>query len=307
MWMRRFREVGRGPKNPRPRTFRTALVGLRCFVLRILLLGEIVGKAGIYCIKDGLKDLKDSTKADFVVANGDGATGGFGIGKNHSVYLRKLGLDVITGGDQIYFKKDMVPHIVQAPYILRPANFPPGNPGRGWRVYTAAERRIGVISLLGQSGFDRVHLSNPFTFLPEIISRLKEDTNTIVLDFHALTTAEKYTMLYHAAGTLSAIIGTGTRVPTSDATVRDGTAYITDIGRTGSIDSVAGLDPKIEIQKHVSQIPERSEEAWVNLQIQGVLVETDDSTGKAGSIELVRHECKEPSGDGNGASSKNQR
>ena len=262
--------------------------------MRILFLGEIVGRAGVYCVKTLLPQLRSELNVDFVVGNGDGTTGGFGIGKNHSIYLRKLGVDVITGGDQIYYKKDMVEHINTAPYILRPANFPPGNPGRGWRYFSVGEKRIGVVSLLGQAGFERVHLSNPFTFLPEIVDRLKRETDTVVVDFHAVTTAEKYSMFHLCDGMVAAMIGTGQRVITSDARVMPhGTAVICDTGRTGSMNSVAGLDPEIEIRQFLTQIPERSQEAWAGLALQGALVEVGDD-GRAVSIETVNHPCPDP-------------
>ena len=111
--------------------------------IRVLYIGEIVGKAGVYCIKQALPKLKPELGINFVIANGEGATGGFGIGKNHSIYLHKLGIDVITGGEKIYYKKDMVPHIAKSPYILRPANYPPSNPGRGWRYTRPATVRSG--------------------------------------------------------------------------------------------------------------------------------------------------------------------
>jgi len=290
--------------------------------LRILFIGEIVGKAGIYCVKTLLPAVKKELEVDFVIANGDGATGGFGLGKNHSIYLRKLGIDVITSGDQIYYKKDMVVHIEKASYLLRPVNFPPSNPGRGWRYYSvrgpSAEeepdstadqtdtegtappvrrppgtRTIAVVNFLGQSGFNRTHLSNPFTYLPELVSRIEPETKTIIVDFHAVTTAEKSSMFYHADGRVSAVIGTGTRVLTSDATVLPGgTAVVTDAGRTGSLNSVSGLDPKVEIQKFLSQIPERSRDAWDNIELQGALIEIDDD-GRATHIETIRRSCPE--------------
>jgi len=262
--------------------------------LRVLYLAEIVGKAGVYCVKTALSGIRSERNIDAVIANADGATGGFGLGKNHSVYLRKLGVDVITGGDQIYFKRDMVTHIESAPYILRPANYPPGTPGRGWRYYTFAERKLAVISLLGQSGFERVHLSNPFTFLPDIVSRVRAETNTIVLDFHAATTAEKYTMFFHAAGKVSAVCGSGQRVMTADATIMEGgTAVVCDAGRTGSRQSVGGLDPEGEIRQFVSAIPERSGEAWDGLELQGVVLEFNED-GTAVSIETLRVPCPDP-------------
>jgi hypothetical protein len=270
--------------------------------LRVLFIAEIVGKAGVYCVKSVLPGLRKELEIDFVVANADGATGGFGIGKNHAIYLRKLGIDVITGGEQIYFKKDIVPHIEHSSYILRPANFSPAAPGRGWRYFHAGDQRVAVISLLGQAGFDRVHASNPFTYLPELASKAGRETPYVIVDFHAVTTAEKYTMFYRADGAVSAIIGTGTRVQTNDAAIMPGgTAVITDAGRTGSRDSVAGLDPGPEIRKFVSSMPERSAEAWDALQLQGVVLEIGPD-GKASRIEPVTRPCKEASDDRKGAS-----
>ncbi len=342
--------------------------------LRILFIGEIVGKAGIFCVKSLLPSLRKELHVDFVIANGDGATGGFGLGKNHSIYLRKLGIDVLTSGDQIYFKKDMVQHIERASYILRPANYPQVDPGRGWRYYsveiegpdqavagssrqsetqgmaetevaapdnatvpenaesadtgqsaeTAASsgdspqnrprrrepkpgsRTIAVVNLMGQSGFTRTHLSNPFTYLPEIVSRIHRETKTVIVDFHAVTTAEKSSMFHHADGKVSAVIGTGTRAITADAEVMPrGTAVISDAGRTGSLNSVAGLDPKIELQKFLNQIPERSRDAWDGLELQGVLIEIDDE-GRATRIDTIRRACTEvPDRDREGDSNRN--
>lgn len=271
--------------------------------IRVLFVGEIVGKAGIYCIKNLIPELRTKHDLDFVIANGDGATGGFGIGKNHSIYLRKLGVDCITSGDQVYYKKDMVTHIDTASYVLRAANFPPGNPGRGWRHYAAGERRIAVISILGQSGFTKLHLSNPFSFLPELVARAKKDTDIVIVDFHAVTTAEKCSMMFMIDGEVSALIGTGQRALSSDAHVQPGgTAVICDAGRTGSLDSVAGLDPEIEIQQYLTQIPERSAESWGRLELQGVILDIEDS-GAAAAIETIRVPCEGGQDDRESASS----
>ncbi len=266
--------------------------------VRIFCMGEIVGKAGVFCVKSLLADFKTEKKIDFVVANGEGTTGGFGIGKNHSIYLHKLGIDVITGGECIYYKRDMVSHIKKAPYILRPANYPPGNPGRGWRIYQAGEYKIGVISLLGQSGFRRVHLSNPFSFLPTIVERIREETPIILLDFHAATTAEKYTMFHHADGKVSAVAGTHHKALTADeAILPKGTGMICDTGRTGSADSVGGLNSKVEIRQFLTQIPERSSETWDGIEMQGVIFEISDQ-GKTIAVERVRVPCEEVPLDG---------
>ena len=199
----------------------------------------------------------------------------------------------------------MVPHIGKAPYILRPANYPPANPGRGWRVYQAGDKRIGVICLLGQSGFTRVHLSNPFTFLPELVSRVREETPLIVVDFHASTTAEKYSMFHHADGLVSAVIGSHTKVLSADEHIKPkGTAVICDSGRTGSFLSVGGLDPSIEIQQFLTQIPERSNEYWKSLELQGVIIDINND-GKAEHIERVKYPVQGEDNEGNRNSQQN--
>jgi len=261
--------------------------------VRILFIGEIVSRPGIFCIKTNLRQLKEKYQPTLTVANGDGTTGGYGLGKTHAIYLRKLGIDILTGGDQIYYKKDMVAGFDQTYHVLRAANYPPGNPGRGWRTITVGNIKIGIISLLGQAGFSRVHLSNPFTFLPEITKRLQAETPYILLDFHSVTTAEKATMALYADGQLSAMIGTGSRALTADAEVLPGgTAMLSDAGRTGSIDSVNGFDPKNEIQQFMSAIPEKSADCWNGLEIQGAVIDIGDD-GKATAIETFRHAVSE--------------
>jgi metallophosphoesterase (TIGR00282 family) len=270
--------------------------------LKILYIGEIVGSPGVFCVKSRLASLKEDLDIDFVIASADGATGGFGLGKNHSIYLHKLGVDVLTSGECIYYKKDMVTHIVKAPYVLRAANYPYGNPGRGWNVFSVNDRKIAVINLLGQSGFTRVHLDNPFLLVENIIEKISAETKTIFIDFHASTTAEKYTMFYYLDGKVSAVLGSHTKVLTADASVlQGGTAVIAGTGRTGSQYSVGGLDPEIEIRKFLTQIHEQSRITWRNLELQGVLVETDDQ-GKAVAIKVVREVCEEVEGEGTGNS-----
>lgn len=281
--------------------------------MRVLYIAEIVSKAGIYCVKSKLAYLRKEKKIDFVIANGDGVTGGYGIGKNHAGYLRKLGVDVITGGDQTFYKKDMIEHLDAVGYILRPANLPPDAPGRGWRHFeidrpveesgsgNLPSVKIGVLSLLGQSGFRRIHGSNPFTFLTNITERIRKQTNIIIVDFHAMTTAEKQTMFYYADGQVTAVLGSGQRVQTTDARVlENGTAVICDAGRTGSINSVSGLEPRTEIRNFMTQIPERSKDVWERPELQGVLMEIDEAAGWVLSFEAFRETCSLPSkGDRN--------
>ncbi len=294
--------------------------------MRILYIAEIVGKSGIFCIKTLLPKLRKERSIDFVVANGDGATGGFGIGKNHSIYLRKLGVDVITGGDQTFFKKDIAEHIDKAYYMLRPANLPPEMPGRGWRHYSVTPTewaevtntplptesddgvpapapgenkspgiKIAVINLIGQSGFTRIHGGNPFTYLAGVLERVGKESVVVLVDFHAITTAEKYTMFHYLDGKVTAVIGSGHRVQTADAHVMSsGTAVICDAGRTGSQDSVGGLASQQEIRKYVTRIPIKSEEAWGSLELQGALIDIDPAGGYVTAFEAVRERCPDP-------------
>ena len=259
-----------------------------------MFIGEIVGKSGVWVVKELLPRLKEERRIDFVVADGEGATGGFGIGKNHAVYLHKLGIDAITTGECSYYKKDIVEHFNRAPYMVRPANYPPRNPGRGFMVFEKNGRKLAVVSLLGVAGFKRVHLKNPFSLLPKMLELVGPETNAVLLDFHAATTAEKATMFAMADGKLSAVVGTHTKAITADDRVLPGgTAVITDAGRTGSMSSVAGLDPEIEIRKLTSLVHEYSREAWADLELQGVIIEIGDD-GKAISIERMRVPCAAP-------------
>jgi calcineurin-like phosphoesterase len=175
--------------------------------------------------------------------------------------------------------------------MLRAANYPKGTPGRGWWIYEKHDKKIGVVVVLGQSGFNRVHLANPFLFLPDLIDRIRQETDTVIIDFHAATTAEKYALFYYLDGKVSAVIGSHFKVLTADETILPGgTGIITDTGRTGSNNSVVGLLPELEINKFVTQIPERSKETWDSLELQGVLVDINDR-GKTTHIERIKETC----------------
>jgi 2',3'-cyclic-nucleotide 2'-phosphodiesterase len=268
--------------------------------LRVLYIAEIVGKAGVFCVKSLLPVLREEKRPHFVVANGDGATGGFGIGRGHAVYLHKLGVDAITSGECIYYKKDMVPHLAHAPYVLRAANYPHGNPGRGWGVIRSGDRSLAVVSLLGVSGFTRTHLENPFHLMPRLAEKLRQEAGAVIVDFHACTTAEKGTLFHHLDGAVSAVIGSHGKVATADERVLPkGTAVITDAGRTGSSASVGGLDPEIEIRKLLTQIHEKSGAAWKGLELQGVYLEIAPD-GRAVYIERVKRACTEEQHDRDG-------
>jgi len=267
--------------------------------LRILYVAEVVGKAGIYSLKKALPELRRSRSVDFVVANCDGATGGAGLGRNHAAYIRKLGVDAITMGDSVYFKKDLVENISRMPYVLRPANLSAQAPGWGSRVFNAGGRKVAVASLLGQSGFDRMHADSPFDLLPELLERLRRETPFVLVDFHASATAEKLSLFRAAAGGCTAMVGSHGRVQTADeAVLPGGTAVICDAGRTGSADSVGGCDPASRVNEFLTGIPDWTRDAWARPELQGVLIEADDE-GRASSIERIRVVCPEAQDAGN--------
>ena len=223
--------------------------------IRVLFLGEIVGRPGIQTVKETLKTLRQEKQIDLVIANGEGATNGFGLGRAHSMQLLKLGIDVLTGGEKIYYKMDMVEFIA---------------------------------NILGNADFPRTHLSNAFSLAQMLVDKAKEDGALALVQFHASPTAEKLSMGFMLDGKASAVIGTHTKVLSSDATIlKGGTAYITDNGRCGSQMSVGGFDKQVEIDKLISQVPSRSQESWEDLKLVGVLVDIADD-GKATSIETIQ-------------------
>jgi hypothetical protein len=257
--------------------------------MKVLYIAEIVGKAGIYALKKCLAELKKEKKPDFIIACGDGATGGTGLGRNHAAYIRKLGVDVITTGECCFFKKDLTENLGKLPHVLRPYNLNMEAPGFGSRVYrVGGNKKIAVAVILGQSGFGRLHSNNPFPVLPELLERFRLETPFVFIDFHAQATAEKQTLFAMADGLCSAVIGSHTRVQTADERLLGGgTAVITDAGRSGSIESVGGNDRESRIREYITGIPEWTMDAWEKPELQGVFLEIAES-GRALSIERIR-------------------
>jgi len=259
--------------------------------MKILYIAEIVGKAGVYALKKCLPDIKRAKNPDFIIACGDGVTGGNGLGRNHAAYIRKLGVQVITTGECCFYKKDLTENMAKIPYVLRPDNLNIEAPGLGARVYRLEpqkETKVAVAVLLGQSGFGRLHSNNPFSGLPALLERLRAETPYVVIDFHAMATAEKQTFFAMADGGCSAIIGSHTRVCTADERVLPGgTAVITDAGRTGSMESVGGCDIESRIKEYLTGIPDWTREAWEKPELQGLVIEIAEN-GKALSIERVQ-------------------
>ena len=271
--------------------------------MKVLYIAEIVGKAGVYAFKKALPVLKKQYPADFLIACADGTTGGGGLGRNHAAYLHKLGADVLTTGDNCFYKKDLTESMEKLPYILRPDNLNPDAPGFGSRVYKvsgnkvpgkAGNEKIAVAVLVGQNGFGRLHGNSPFTHLPVLLERLRRETPYVIIDFHAQASAEKKTLFFSADGRCSAVIGSHTRVQTTDECILPGgTAVICDAGRTGAAESVGGCETESRIKEYLSGIPDWTKDAWDKPELQGVYLDIGPD-GKTRSVERIRIAVEPP-------------
>jgi len=256
--------------------------------MKVLYVAEIVGKTGVYAFRKALPELKKSYPWDFLIACADGATGGNGLGRNHAAYLHKMGANVLTTGECGFYKKDLTENLEKTPYVLRPDNLNPDAPGFGSRIYKAGNEKIAVAVLLGQNGFGRLHSNSPFIHLPVLLERLRQETQYIIIDFHAQASAEKKTIFFAADGRCSAVIGSHTRVQTADECILPGgTAVISDAGRTGSQESVGGCDISSRINEYITGIPDWTKEAWEKPALQGVYLDIGEN-GKTNSIKRIK-------------------
>lgn len=221
--------------------------------MRIAFIGDIVGRPGRRIIKENLKKIKDEYSIDFVIANAENASHGFGLTVKNCNELINTGIDVITGGNHSFDKKQDMFALLENDYVLRPDNYPPGLAGSGIKVYEVKGEELAVINLMGQFAMPTVE--NPFNWATKLIDKLHEDgVKNIFIDFHAEATSEKRVMHMMFKGKVSGICGTHTHIATDDLQVVDGTAYLTDIGLTGCRDNVIGMNAKIPIQKATTGI-----------------------------------------------------
>lgn len=256
--------------------------------VNILFIGDIVGKPGRKLVRELLPSLKARYSIDMVVANGENASGGIGISIKGADELLSSGIDVLTSGNHIWKKKEIVTYIEQNPDLIRPANFPPETPGNGSVIKeTKSGYRIGVLNLMGRTFMDAVDC--PFRKGIEERKQLIQQTPVILVDFHAEATSEKVALGWYLDGKVSAVLGTHTHVQTSDERVLpQGTAYITDAGMTGPIDSVIGVKKELAIERFLTQRPNQFEVAKRELVLEGVLLTIDPESGKALGISRIR-------------------
>ena len=255
--------------------------------MKILAIGDIVGRPGRQAIKESLTELKTVHKLELVIANGENAAGGSGLTPAVVKEILSLGIDVITSGDHIWKKREVLDIVDTETRLLRPANYPAGVPGKGSLIVEGKSRvKIGVINLIGRVFM--MPLECPFKTVREEIDKIKKDTNIIIVDIHAEATSEKIALGWYLDGLVSAVVGTHTHVQTADEKILPNkTAYISDLGMTGPIDSVLGRRREQVLERFITGMPVRFQMADENIQLQGVIIDVNPKTGRANSIERI--------------------
>lgn len=256
--------------------------------MKVLFIGDIVGRVGRVATKASLPSIVDRYKIDLVIANGENLAGGFGLTDKTVAEVLNCGVHIITTGNHIWDKKEFIPQISKENRVLRPLNYPPKVPGYGSIIYPLSDgRKVAVINLSG-----RVFMSNmdcPFRIGIEEVERLSNITNVIIIDFHAEATSEKIAFGYFMDGKVSAVIGTHTHVQTADEKVLPGgTAYITDVGMTGPYNSIIGIEKEQIIQRFLTNMPMRFETAKGEGTFSAVVIEINETTGKSTAIQRLQ-------------------
>ncbi len=253
----------------------------------ILAIGDIIGRPGRQAVKKLLPGLTSKYGVDAVVANGENVAGGLGITPDTATELFEAGVDILTAGNHIWAKSEIIPFLQSDTPVLRPLNYPPGLPGRGYMI----KDRLMVVNLIGRTFMGSFDC--PFRAMDHLLSDLKHVPPIIIVDFHAEATSEKMALGRYLDGRVSAVLGTHTHVGTTDAQLLpQGTAYVTDIGMTGPIDSVIGDDTESVLQRFLTAIPSRLSVGKGKTMLNGILVDIDEENGKPRSIERIYREVE---------------
>lgn len=263
------------------------------FAMRILMIGDIIGKLGRKIVADFLPELIAAYQIDFIVVNGENSAGGFGITPPVARELFDLGIHCITSGNHIWDKKEIYGYIASEPRLLRPANYAPGAPGQG--VYLTEVESYGQLAIINLIG--RVFMGPadcPFRKVDSILADLPSTVKMILVDMHGEATSEKIAMGHYLDGRVSAVLGTHSHVVTADESILpNGTAYITDVGMTGPVDSVIGVKKEMILEKFLSHMPMKYEVASGPVALRAVVVNLDPDTGKSDRImRVVRWESR---------------
>jgi 2',3'-cyclic-nucleotide 2'-phosphodiesterase len=253
--------------------------------VRVLFIGDIVGRPGRSGLASAMPEIRERHAPDLVIANGENTAGGLGITEKTASELFDIGVDVITTGNHVYRHRDAYEFLDRSDRVIRPANYMAGNPGRGSTIVTVGDRRVGVVNLSGSVNLKAAR--SPFPEADSMVERMSGDADAIIVDFHAEVTSEKIAMGWHLDGRVAAVLGTHTHVPTADARVLPGgTAFISDVGMTGSRAGVIGVRREQALESFRTQMPVKfdtaDEDVWVN----AVVVDVRDD-GLADSIDQV--------------------
>ncbi|MDD2585559.1 MAG: TIGR00282 family metallophosphoesterase [Syntrophomonadaceae bacterium] len=257
--------------------------------MNILVIGDIVGRPGRKAVKTLLSGIQKEHNIEFTVANAENAAGGRGLTREVMQELLAAGVDVLTMGNHVWDNKDIFSFIDDEPRLIRPVNYPGFCPGQGYHIYTAGyNRRIAVINVSGRVFMPA--LDCPFRAVEEVLSEVRDESDIILVDIHAEATSEKLAFAYYFDGKVSAVMGTHTHIQTADERIlMGGTAYITDLGMTGPVDSVLGMDKDLVLEKFLTQRPVRFEVAKGRMQLQGVVIEVDDSANVTKNINRISY------------------
>lgn len=255
-------------------------------LVRLLLIGDVAGKPGLTALRRLVPRLVAEHKIDFVIANGENASGGIGIDPGSAAEILDLDIGCITTGNHIWRQREIIPFIKKEPRLLRPFNLPASQPGRGIGLFETADGvPIGVVNLIGRVFMDPA--GDPFAGADDALTKL-EGAKIIIVDFHAEATSEKRALGLHLAGRVTAVVGTHTHVPTADEQIIDGaTAYLTDLGMTGPHDSVIGMRKDAILERFTTGMPQSFKLASGGIRLQGAIVEADAATGKATQITRI--------------------
>lgn len=258
--------------------------------MRLLFLGDVVGKPGRRLVRHALPELRETLALDLVIANAENASGGLGVTPKSAQNLLNSGVDMLTSGNHVWRYKDIYSYLEQETRMLRPGNYPEGAPGAGARVYTTAGGvKYAVLNLLGRTYMQPVDC--PFKMADTLLAELPEDVKIRIVDFHAEATSEKIALAYYLDGKVSAVVGTHTHVQTNDARVlENGAAAITDVGMCGIMHSILGMDVDIIVDKFVNGLPKRFDLAKKGpTALHGALMDFDETTGRALRCETFTH------------------
>ena len=253
----------------------------------ILAIGDIIGKPGRQAVSELLPGLRQQYGLDLVIANSENIAGGLGVTLTTARELLEAGVDVLTSGNHIWAHKEIIPYLDSEMPILRPLNYPPGVPGRGYILKNHAM----VVNLIGRTFID--NFDCPFRAMDQLLAEIKPKPPIIIVDFHAEATSEKMAMGRYLDGRVSAVLGTHTHVGTIDAQLLpQGTAYVTDIGMTGPINSIIGDTTETVLQRFLTIIPHRLSVGQGKVMFDAVLVKVDDKSGKAVNIDRIHQEIE---------------